>query len=180
MKQNVFGVVLFSIIIGTAIIVSEFFVTLPTPPAVYEKPIYEGKTSCRKVVYNSPSTQVAKVQVNQAILNSKTKQLNTSLTVERSDFSTETVGLTYHFFVKDGKTTRFLASETVGIKPDFNTGNKVNHEVLSSYSWLDNLDSQSNLYLLAESGNPFSPELKSIPRFDEFNATPILLMKGKK
>jgi hypothetical protein len=182
MNQNIFGVILFSFIVGTAIFVSEFFVKLPSPPSVdNEQPIiYQSKNRCGKTVYQSPIvSSLAKIKIKQSVLNLNTNQLNTSLEIERERPSVENIGVSYYFFVKDGKSTRFLSSETVTVKPDFNTHNKANELIISSYSWLDELNSKDNLYVIVEpSANGFRPS-SSIPRFDDSMATPVLLMKGK-
>lgn len=180
MKQNIFGVILFSIIVGTAVYVSQSTVTLPKLPAVEERPVYESRTSCRKVVVKAPATNLAKIKVTQAVLNPRTNQLITSLWLEKQNPSINHLGVTYHFFVKDGSSTRYLASETVAIQPSFNSDNIATHEIMSSYNWLDNFDVKDNLYLIASTDNDGFSKSKSIPGFDELNAVPVLLMKGKK
>ena len=182
MKQNIFGVILFSIIVGTAIYVSQPFKTLSSPSAVTEKPvIVESRSRCGKTVYRPPVvSSLAKIKITQAFLNQNTNQLNTELEIQRKTNSVEYVGVSYYFFVKDGKATRFLANETIAVKPDFNGKNKVNQEIISSYSWLDGLDSKDNLYVIIEPNDDGFRPNSSIPRFEENNATPILLLKEKK
>lgn len=178
MKQNIFGAILFSVIVGTAVYISASLVTLPNPWEV-KRNFSNREISCEMP---EPVTkrELAKVKVNQAVLNPKTNQLNTSLTVERFNSSTGHLGVTYHFFVKEGAATQYLSSETVVIEPNFNEENKANHEIISSYNWLDNFDTKNNLYVIAESSyNGFSRR-SSIPRFDESIAAPVLLMNGKK
>lgn len=175
MKQNIFGAILFSVIVGTAVYVSRPTIILPTPPAVEERPVYESRNSCRRVANN----QLPKIKITQAVLNPRTNQLNTSLAIERQYPSNAHFGVTYHFFAKDGAENRYLASETFGVQPNFDSGNRTTHEILSSYNWLDDLDAKNNLYLIAVTTNEGFAKNNSIPRFDEFNAVPVLLMKGK-
>jgi hypothetical protein len=180
MKQNIFGAILFTTIVGTAVFVSASLVKLPSPPPIQEMPIqpknvYESRNSCSKRSYKN----VSKITVNQAVLNPRTDKLHTNLTIERKFSGNSHIGVTYHFFVKEGAETRFVASETVAIQPNFDAGNKAFHEVLSSYNWLDKIDSKSNLYLIASTDNDGFAKANSIPRFDESNAVPVLLMKGK-
>lgn len=178
MKQNFFGIVLFSMIVGTAIFISESFVILPTPPAVEEKPlVFESKNRCGKSVYQSNANGFAKVRLNQAVLNPKTGQLFTGLTLEKQNVSTEHIGLTYHFYTKDGLTNQYLASETVAIRPVFDINNRATHEITSSYSWLDKMASKNNIYVIAVSGSNVFGKHNPIPRFDESLAVPVLLMK---
>lgn len=178
MKQNIFGIVLFSVIVGTAVFVSESFVTLPTPPAVEEKPIvFESRNRCGKTSYQKGT---AKVKLSQAVLNPKTGQLFTSLALEKENTSADYIGLTYHFYVKEGVKNQYLASETVAIRPVFDINNRANHEITSSYSWLDSLATKNNIYVIAVSGGNGFGKHNSIPRFDETLATPVLLMKDTK
>ncbi len=180
MNQNVFGVILFSFIVGTAIFVSEFFVTLPTPPPVYERPVYESRTSCRKnMVTQTVPAEIASIKVRQAVLNAETGKLYTDFLVKRESPQTQTVGVALHFFVKDGRGTRYLATETVALSPEFNYDEKANNSVVSSYQWLDDLQRRDNLYVVAESSIPFQKSKNLEPKFDEANAVPVLLMKGR-
>lgn len=110
-------------------------------------------------------------------MNPKTAQLFTSLSLEKENTATEHIGLTYHFYVKDGVNARYLASETIAIKPVFDVYNQATHDITSSYSWLDSMVTKNNLYVIAVSGNDGFKNTSSIPRFDESSATPVLLMK---
>jgi hypothetical protein len=184
MNQNVFGVILFSFIVGTAIFASEFFVTLPTLPAVYERPATTAKNhySCSRqsrVVYRDAPAELASVKVTQAYLNQRTNQLNTDFLIKRENPNTQSVGISLHLFVKNGRTTQYLATETINVKPDFDADGKANHDVLSSFQWLDDLENRDNLYVIAESSVNFRQSKTPEPKFDSTNATPVLLMKAK-
>lgn len=179
MKQNIFGVFLFGFIVGTAIFVSELFVKLPSPSKVEEKPfVFESKNRCSKVVYQPPVSSLAKIKITQAVLNPQNGKLSTSLVVQRENQLSENLGLTFYFYVKNGDLVRYLGSHSVTVKKELGTENNEFHEVLSSFSGLKNLDSKSNLYLIAgQDSNIFRPS-ETIPRFDVNNATPVLLLKG--
>lgn len=183
MNQNVFGAILFGLIVGASIFVSEFLVTLPTLPAVYERPATTAKNhySCSRqsrVVYqNAP--ELASVKVTQAYLNQRTNQLNTDFLIKRENPQTDYVGISLHFFVKNGRTTQYLATETINVKPDFDADGKANHDVLSSFQWLDDLENRDNLYVIAESSVNFRQSKNPEPKFDGTNATPVLLMKAR-
>lgn len=180
MNQNVFGVILFSFIVGIAIFISEFFIALPTPPAVYERPVYESRTSCRKKVDTQAiPAEISSIKVWQAVLNAETGKLYTDFSVKKGNFRDESIGVALHFFVKDGRGTRYLATETVALSPEFNYDGKADHSVLSSYQWLDDLQRRDNLYVVAESSIPFQKSKNLEPKFDEANAVPVLLMKGR-
>ncbi len=180
MNQNIFGVILFSVIVGTAILISEMFVTLPTPAAVYERPTYESRTTChRRVVNQTTPVGVASIKVVQAVLNQQTNQLDTDFLIKKENPQTEAVGIALHFFVKDGGTTRYLATETITGVPEYNHDGTAKYSVISSFKWLNDLKSRDNLYVLAESSIPFQRSKLLTPNFDEANASPVLLAKGR-
>ena len=107
MNQNIFGAILFSVIVGTAILVSAYFVTLPTPPAVYEVPaIAKRVVACdhRRVISQTIPVGRASVKVRQAVLNRQTNQLYTEYIIKKANPKTEAVEIALHFFLKDGGT----------------------------------------------------------------------------
>ncbi len=183
MNQNVFGVILFSLIVGTAMFVSAFFAVVPAPPTVVEKPLEASKpTSCftkKKVVNQTTPVGVANIKIMQAVLNQQTNQLDTDFFIKRENSQTEAVGVALHFFAKDGGKTRYLATQTVTVTPDFDYDNKANHAVTSSYQWLDDLKRRDNLYVIAEPSSSFNQSKNLEPYFDEAKATAVLLDKGK-
>lgn len=188
MNQNVFGVILFSFIVGTAIFISEYFVTLPTPPAVFERQVtVNNKYSCshqKRTSYGNPVTPttpdgMANVKVTQAVLNQLTNQLNTDFQIKRESPQTEAVGIALHFFVKNGRTTEYLATESITIKPNFDEKGKAAHDVISPFQWLDDLNQRDNLYVIAEPTPNFRNSKSPEPIFDGTKAIPVLLMKER-
>lgn len=184
MNQNVFGVILFSFIVGTAMFVSAFFAPVTEQPlVVVEKPTVSSKpTSCftkKKFVDETTPVGVANIKVVQAVLNQNTSQLDTDFFIERGNFRTNAIGIALHFFSKDGGKTRYLATQTVTVTPDFDYDNKANQAVTSSYQWLDDLKRRDNLYVIAELSSSFNNNRNPEPRFDETKATAVLLDKGK-
>jgi len=182
MNQNVFGVILFSFIVGLTVLVSAFFVPLPTPPAVYERPVtvkntYSCSRQTRAAVHQSAPAGISSVKVTQAVLNQLTNQLNTEFLVKRENQQTEDVRVALHFFVKNGRTTQYLATETINVKPEFDENGKANHDVLSSFKWLDDLEQRDNLYVIAESQLNYNRNKNVEPVFNAANATSVLLMK---
>src|SRR5687768_1254323 len=129
MNQNVFGVMLFSLIVGSAIFISEYFVPLPSPMPVYEKPVTVKNTeySCKKqsrTVTSQPVVSTVQVKIIQAELNQRTNQLTTDFLIKRDHPQTETSSVALHFFVKDGRSTQYLATEMVRLKPNFDESGK--------------------------------------------------------
>jgi hypothetical protein len=182
MNQNVFGMILFTFIVGTAIFVSEFFVKLPTPPAVFERPATVNKYSCshqRRTVYVSETTPVgnASIKVTQAVLNQQTNQLTTDFSIKRETPNTSAVGIALHFFVKNGVTTKYWATETITVTPDFDENGKAIDDVSKSFKWIGDLNLGDNLYVMAEPSLNFNRSRSIKPTFDATNATPVLLKR---
>lgn len=171
MKQHIFGFVLFTLIVGTAGFVSAVFTELPSRDAVKVSEVprtVEYKSSCwKRVKPSSKQTWISSARVVQATLNQKTRQLETDLLIERETKSFETVLVSLHFFTKDAKGTRYLATEKVWLEPYFNTNNIAAQSITSSYKWLDELGSYENLYVTAETKG-------GTPTFSESNAMPVL------
>jgi hypothetical protein len=168
MKQHIFGFILFTLIVGTAGLISAFFTELPSRDAVkvFDVPrTVEYKSSCWKQVKSPTGNSSARVV--QATLDQKTKQLETDLFIEREASSVRSVNVSLHFFTKDAKGTHYLATEKVWLEPFFNSDNRAAQSITSSYKWLDELGSYENLYVVAETKS-------STPRFSESNAVPVL------
>ena len=185
MNQNVFGMILFSFIVVTAVFVSEFFVKLPTPPAVFERQVtVSHKYSCgKRIVQANPAapipTSLANVKVVQAVLNQQTNQLATDFSIKKIDPQTEPVGIALHFFGKNGRVTQYLATESITVKPDFDHKGRATHDIISSFKWLDDLPQRDNLYVIAEPTLNFRNSKSLEPAFDGTKAIPVLLMKER-
>lgn len=184
MNQNVFGVILFSLIVGTAVFVSVYFVPLPVPPAVVEKTFntitVDKKYSCskqsRRTVYQPPQYGLANVKVIQAVFNQETKQLNTEFRIKRLSNETEGVRIALHFFVKNGKNTTYQATETITLRPDFANTGTADHAVVSSFKWLNDMQPQDNLYVIAESTVSFNQSKSLEPVFEAAKAQSVTVM----
>ena len=167
MKQHIFGFILFTLIVGTAGLISAFFTELPSRDAVKVFDVQrtvEYKSSCWKQV-KSPTGNFS-ARVVQATLNQKTKQLETDLLIERETSSVERINLTLYFFSNDTKGKAFHVTEKVWIEPYFNSDNKATQTIKSSYR-VNDLESYENLYVMVESKSGTS-------KSSESNAVPVL------
>ncbi len=115
-------------------------------------------------------SSVSELTVRQAVFNLKTKQLNWEIAAPPVKSK-----IALHFFVKDGKGTRYVNSVLVPTK-----GGSVNGIInaTNSYEWLNRFASYENLYVLAEftSSDEFK---KRQPKFDAEKATSVLLYLGE-
>lgn len=180
MTKHVAGFILFSFIVSVSSIIAFIFAEIPQPDKVLEfnVPRVASKTRCFKSSYSVENSK-ASVKVVQAVFNERTKQLDTNLFINRESPSTKTVSVVLHFFTKDIKGARYLASEKVWLEPEFNIEDKALQGITSSFLWLDNLTPRGNLYVIADTTNPQANYKKYQPIFDESKATAIISLKGK-
>lgn len=183
MTKHIAGFILFSFIVGVSGVLAFIFAEIPKVEVALEEvyvPRYESKTRCYKRSYGNYDNTNASVKVVQAVFNERTKLLDTNLFIKREDSSIQSVIVTLHFFVKDLKGARYLASENYYLKPDFNNRDEVNQAMPSrSYQWLDDLTSQENLYVIADTTSSKTNYRKDQPDFDQKQATAIISLKGK-
>ncbi len=186
MNKHIIGFIIFSLIVGTSAVVASFFYGVPKIESVNVSETsvtYSGK-SCWKSTKNYKSG-LASVKVLQAVFNPDSKKLATNLSVTPGDNSFKNVRLALHFFVKDGNSTRYLATENLTDKNgnlegvyDLNEDkfSKTLFSVTSTYKLFSNLRSYENLYVIPQifterdSFTDYAP-----PQFDEINATPVTL-----
>ncbi len=187
MKKHIVGFIIFNFIVGTSLIVAAFFyqkpkfesvVITPVTSETYTRSCWKSKS---RFINNTTSARVT-----QAIFDSKAQELKTELFVQADDEkSLKTTKVALHFFVKDGNSTRYLATEDlkdekVSMKGTFDSSEsraaKVTFLINSSYQWLDDLKSPSrdNLYVVPQiiTNNSYH-DYK--PVFDEMNATPVTI-----
>ncbi len=181
MTKHIAGFILFSFIVGVSGVIAFIFAEIPQPEkfTVLNFPKHEHKTRCAKRNYGNYENSQASVKVVQAVFNERTQQLDTDLFIEREESSTGSVSVVLHFFAKDIKGARYLASEKVWLEPTFNIEDKATHAITSSYQWLDNLSSHENLYVIADTTNRQANYKKYQPIFDENKAMAIISLKGK-
>lgn len=188
MKKHLFGFALFSLIVGTAAFVYAIFnvVRVDEVPAPSYYQTYSPSTSCWKMKKDLRQSNFDSPKVSQAVFNTRTEQV--SLNLELPEISAPIV---LHFFVKDAKGARYIASEQVLVAGRGKLEGKMDMQadgayrfgeikITGSYSSLDNLNSFENLYLIAESvsvsqtrNNNFQPE------FDAAKAIPVLIDSGR-
>jgi hypothetical protein len=132
------------------------------------------------------------VKITQAVFDSKTEKLKLELFVQSDVKSSRNIKASFknirvalHFFVKDGDSTRYLATENLideemdKVNVDLSEGGSVKITFLttSSYDWLGNLNSRENLYVIPELTSNANTYGDYTPVFDEANATPVTLAR---
>lgn len=177
MNRHYIGFALFSFIIMSSGFLALLFGDLPKieQPKFDEVPRFESKVRCRKSSYRSDKKDAAMVRVYQAVLDESNNLLGTDLIVKRADDATENVFVALHFFTKDGGEARHLKTETVLVVPDFTYSDRATHPVLSSFAWLENLESHENLYIIAEATKYRKYPKTYVPSFDDEKAVAVLV-----
>lgn len=182
MKRHILGLALFSSIVASAIFVSWLFYNAPAPavaPVGQEEVVFsKSKTNCWKDAPKANAGGVSRVKVVQAVFNQRTNQLETELQVDGKIPAGAWVGVNLHFFEKEAGGTRYLTSESLSVLTESDSEKTAAHSVISSFEWLDRLDSRENLYVVAERVGGFGRKVEP-SGFDAANARPVLLINGK-
>jgi hypothetical protein len=160
MKKHILGILLFSLIVGSAGIIYGYFNLI--------KVSVQKSDTCRFRTNDSDSGGAGsggyRPILRQAVLDLKTKQINW----EFSDKNLKT-SIALHFYTVDAYGSKHLKTEYVRTTSDF----------ASSYLWLDNLKSYENLYVIADEYPNTHRSVASIPAFEMREATSVLLYSGK-
>jgi phage-related protein len=184
MKKHIFGFAVFSFIVAVTVIISSFLI-FKTPAVQVNQPSvphYSGKTYCWKYKQQRESEPVAarketaRVKIEQSVLDLKTKQLKTFLSVrpQRGSEAGENYTVALHFFVKDGKSSRYVSTETVWVNSLFDSEKE---SLLTSLKWFENLDAQDNLYIVPEIADGWKDYKQAQPIFDNSSAASVLIKR---
>ncbi len=186
MNKHIVGFILFNLIVGTSIIIAAFFYQIPKYESVVVSPVTSETytRSCWKSNkrYTNNGTSV---KVTQAIYSNKTEELKTELFVQSGEQSLDNIKIALHFFVKDGDSTRYLATEDLTNNKGDMKGiydmserriTKATFLLTSDYQWLGDLKSSENLYVMPEVIDA-GMNRDYTPVFYEANATPVTLAR---
>lgn len=188
MKKNALGVMLFSLIVGTSLFISEFFVTLPTPVPVYKRPSgLVDKYSCshqnREVLAKRGSDSRFAINVSKVIYDQSTGKFGLTMLIKSQNREDRSLLVAVHFFTvgaltaKGLSTSKYLATETLFAEPEFDLKGNADQEISSSFKWLNDLDRHDNLYVIVEPGRMFRMNKDREPAFELSKATPVLVEK---
>lgn len=188
MKKHLFGLALFSLIVGTAMFVAALVRTVPQPAKTYTYEV--SKTSCWK--YTRQNSEIRKnydndqtaVKITQAVLNERTNDLDMDFFIQRETPSTQSVKIKLTFVnglsKGSGNWDGVVRTEYATLAPNFNVENKAVYSLPLSYNWLNKLRDGENLYVMAEIDNGRSNNLENVARSIDFNDfTPVLLVNKK-
>lgn len=186
MNKHIVGFIIFNLIVGISVIVAAFSYQVPKLESVVVTPVTpETYTrSCWKSNI-SYANKLTSARVTQAVFDSKAQELKTELFIKSNEKSFKDVKVALHFFVKDGDSTRYLATEDLTGEKGEMKGvydmsekrvTKATFLVTSSYDWLDDLESRDNLYVMPEVINA-GMNRDYTPVFYELNATPVTIAR---
>lgn len=178
MKKHIFGLAIFSLIVGATAIVyaalGSASCSMSAPvnePVFVEVPQYSSKTSCWKMKKDAAQTDGVFVKVNQAVINLQSKEFSWELAVSGSD-----APIALHFFSKDGGNARYINTETISGKLAQNGLLRFNN----TYQWISRRKSFGNLYVIAEFDSRAAIFGSSYqPTFDAARAVPVTVDLGE-
>lgn len=192
MNKHIVGFILFNLIVGTSLIIAALSYSVPKFDSVVVPATAETYThSCWKnksrFINNTTSPTVT-----QAVFDSRKHELEIEVFFQSDAKSIEDMRLALHFFVKDGDSTRFVATEnlshekiditdTQDISDIYDTSERrmQKAEVSGTFSpgWLGDLKSHENLYIVPQIV-PNAPYYDGYtPVFNEANATPVTFVR---
>lgn len=182
MNKNSFGVLLFGLIVGASVLISEFFVTLPMPLPVYEGPSgFDDKYSCthqnREDFAKRGTATEFSINVSRGFYDQKKSELGLEFTIKSQNPEDRILSIAVHFFTVNGRTTEYLATETILVEPEFDNKGLADQEISSSFKWLNDLERHDDLYIIVEPGNRFRMSKNREPAFELSKATPVLVEK---
>ena len=172
MKKHIFGLAVFSLIVGAAAFIYAMFnvVNVEEVFVVTNNQTHPIK-SCWKMKQESEKFIVNSVKVNQAILNLQTKEFSWEIATPETDSP-----ISLHFFSKDGGRTRYITTEIVNDRFSRNGLLKFNN----TYQWLNKRKSFNNLYVIADSDSLFEIYGEDYkPKFDAIKATAVTINHGE-
>lgn len=188
MKRHLLGLMIFSSIVFSAIVInrilvktSEFVFVPATETENWEK------TSCFKKKQTRIYTETVTVErraespvVTQAIFNDRTKQISISLHFEPVNYEVGSTPIRLTYFREEAGKMKLIKPEFITMPAqgfDSNNGTLA-ASVVASYEWLDNLDFTDNLYVQAETV-PAYGKARTAPEFDAGKAMAVTRLVGK-
>jgi len=166
MKKHIFGLAVFSFIVGAAAIAFAVFNVPETIRVAEVAPVVvvpqndssHKPTSCWNMRRTSKESNLENLIVRQAVFNLKTKEFSWELAAPKADLP-----IALHLFVKDEKGTRYVDGFLA----------------VDSFEWVDELESYENLYVIAERAPQSKFDKKNHPKFDADKATAVSLDYGE-
>ena len=179
-KQHFIGFLIFSLIVGTAVVGASLFIEMPEINSVkvseYKTKTYYSKNNCRWKKRKKPrklkKLKPASINLDQAVfvLSEEKLKLDLSLANTEKDLN-QTANVALHFFVSDKYSTRHLKTEYISVF--FNEG--FAEKNLSGLTWLNNLHSKKDLFVISETVSELSDSRIYSPVFNQLYAKPVLI-----
>lgn len=180
MKKHIFGIAIFSLIVGSAVLLSLLFVTPPDLASIVLKDNYVTKkeTSCF-VIKQKPLEKTSRqvydssgIKIRQAILNWHNKGIDWEISVPKTDAS-----VALHLFAKGSKGFRHVATEVVPLKT---SSQNLMVKYSTMYISLNDFTPDENLYVVPELISAEDARMKNFyPKFSEESATPVIVNMAK-
>jgi hypothetical protein len=172
-KQHIVGILIFTLIVGTSIVIASFFIKIPEQTSVtvsdYDIFTFRSERKCRKKRKKRRPKEEVSVKIDQAVFNVKTEKLSLAFSFQGKNNLEKTAKVALYFFVNDKNGTRHLATEYTEVYTDSSV------KEINSYNWLRNLQSHENLYIIPQVIGDYDDFSAYKPNFIESKATAIVL-----
>lgn len=179
MRKHIFGIAIFSLIVGSAVLSSLLFITPPDVSSVVIRDGYANKRTSCFTKFRTTSDKTApqsydssSLKIKQAVLNWGNKGIDWEIYVPESDAS-----VALHLFAKSSQGVRYVGTEVVPLRvSSYNRIIKYNTVYIS----LNNLGINENLYAVPEFISYDDAQAKNFsPKFSENSATPVMIDLAK-
>lgn len=182
-KQHLIGFIIFSLIVGTSVVVGSFYINIPERKAVMvaddDFKTYNTKKHCRRKKRKKPKkpkkprkAEKFSVKLDQVVYNSEKEILTLDLSLPNTaEKPTKISNIALNFFVSDKYGTRHLKTEYSPVYFE----NAFGEVDLIDLDWLKNLQSRENLFVIPAAVSDNSENDIYRPVFIKTKAKPVLL-----
>jgi hypothetical protein len=168
MKKHIFGLAIFSFIVGAAAIVFAFFNVSEIVSVSFPQYALVETTHC-KMEREVEELQIGSPLIKQATLNSKS-----GIFVFEIECVESPKRMSLYFYKKNAGNTPLIATGELDLKPSIKCKNKMS--LSKSFNWAKEAHPASNIYVIAQTSD--SSENFSV-NFNKLLATPVLIDGNK-
>lgn len=174
MRKHIFGIAIFTLIVGSAVLISSLFVAVPKPNfvVVEDNQINTTKTSCFKMKRKPQVYDSSGIKIKQAVLNWNSKVIDWEI------YEPETgASVVLHLFAKGSQGVRYIATE---VMPIGSSAHNRTVKYSTVYISLNHFSLDENLYAVPELISVDDAQTKNFfPKFSEDSAAPVMINFAK-
>ena len=170
MTKHIAGLILFTLIVGTSVVIADLFYETPrtvksfTVRGDYRSYQKKHRKHRRPRVFRN---RLVSTGLTLAVFDTNTGRLTTLHDAEVAAYSRNRRILVYHFYLQDEFGARHVRSERIWRTHKL-------PEVTTMLRWLEGRHSKENLYVISEYRN-HRHTINNAPKFDPSKAVPVLI-----